>query len=381
MPTLLIFIYLLFETTKISREKIRHQFAIDSAAFIQMTDYSNFFNRTAYVNGTFPYRIFKQEFECPPEGMLQRADSTGEECIYDIFYKAGAFPKYVGDVARHAETPLDEEKQWQIEFCGSSESCWQDADRAYMNQNLSENPGLIKGPSVKPNSSICYDSSHYAEDMSAGLTLVTCDEAAKVMLFREQAFGYAQFYVQVYKLLGSVEQSQMTVFERLIENFNFFRKSYYLNTGECKESPSTCGDEGVREFKNNRPKRDVDMHFHTIDKVTIRYKKWKPGLPPTYTLPVAVYNESLMGGPLFQLATVKNSVLKQAGKGYNVYQGWTVPSNYFSVDFHQQGVNCQQTSNKPCVHVLVAAQCPRLGIDNNCVWPYPTPKYQTRIYP
>ena len=65
VPSLLLFVYLLFETTKVSREKIRQQFAVDSAAFIQMGDYTNLFNRTAYVNGAFPYRIFKEAYECP----------------------------------------------------------------------------------------------------------------------------------------------------------------------------------------------------------------------------------------------------------------------------------------------------------------------------
>ena len=66
IPSLLIFVYLLFETTKISREKIRQQFAVDSASFIQMGDYTNLLNRTAYVNGPFPHRIFRERYSCPP---------------------------------------------------------------------------------------------------------------------------------------------------------------------------------------------------------------------------------------------------------------------------------------------------------------------------
>ena len=63
IPSLLLFVYLLFETTKLSREKIRQQFAVDSAAFIQMSDYTNLLNRTAYVNGAFPSRIFKEMYD------------------------------------------------------------------------------------------------------------------------------------------------------------------------------------------------------------------------------------------------------------------------------------------------------------------------------
>src|SRR3989339_619338 len=100
IPSLLLFVYLLFETTKVSREKIRQQFAVDSAAFIQMGDYTNLLNRTAYVNGAFPYRIFKEQYECPPDRNWRTTEDGGRECTYDMLYKSGAFPKYKGDVPR-----------------------------------------------------------------------------------------------------------------------------------------------------------------------------------------------------------------------------------------------------------------------------------------
>ena len=60
IPTILLVIYLLFETAKLSRFKIRSQFALDSAAFIELTSYSNFLNAVAYVNGAFPFRVFRE---------------------------------------------------------------------------------------------------------------------------------------------------------------------------------------------------------------------------------------------------------------------------------------------------------------------------------
>ena len=98
IPSLMLFVYLLYETTKISRAKIQQQFAVDSAAFIQMTDYVNLFNRTAYVNGAFPYRIFKEAYECPPETPMQMASGSGEKCPYDMLFEAGAIPKSKSDV-------------------------------------------------------------------------------------------------------------------------------------------------------------------------------------------------------------------------------------------------------------------------------------------
>src|SRR3989304_4552981 len=62
-PTLFLFVYLIYETAKLSREKIKHQFAMDAAAFVEAPNYSDFLNRTAYVNGAFPMRIFEQGYD------------------------------------------------------------------------------------------------------------------------------------------------------------------------------------------------------------------------------------------------------------------------------------------------------------------------------
>lgn len=339
IPSLFLFVYLIFETAKLSREKIRHQFAIDSAAFIQMGDYTNLFNRTAYVNGTFPYRVFKEVYECPPNDYLQRTDDTGEECPYDMLYKAGNFPKYAGDVSGEPPTTLDGESKWDIRFSGA---------RAGMNANPPEFPDT--------------------------LTLIMEQQALKLYIFWDPIIGVYKFYAQFYTLLGSIEKSQITVFERLTENFNFFRKSYYLNTGECRKNPGTCASDGVANFKRIGEK-EGNFHMHYINKIKFWAKVPQSGIPPYYhgktNPPIDI--------KLFQLATVDNSALKAAGDGYQIYQGWDVAPNYFGIDFNKL-VACPETG-RPCVHAMVASQCPDLGSGNNCVWPYPTPKYQTRLYP
>src|SRR5574344_1870691 len=120
IPSLLIFVYLLFETTKISREKIRQQFAIDSAVFIQMGDYTNLFNRTAYVNGSFPYRIFKEQFGCSDSAyQTENTNGSGQKkCIYDMLYENGAFPANKEDTDSHSnEAKIDEASNvWKIVF-------------------------------------------------------------------------------------------------------------------------------------------------------------------------------------------------------------------------------------------------------------------------
>ncbi len=370
IPSLLLFVYLLFETTKISREKIRQQFAVDSAAFIQMGDYTNLLNRTAYVNGAFPYRIFKEAYECPPEKPLQKSDQSGQICPYDMLYAAGAFPKYKDDTSGSQPSSLDGLSKWEIEF-------------APARPDINKNP-----PDIAQQSGI---RSHAKNAEGRGpevLHLITWEQGNKIMLEWGTAIGYYKFYAQVYTLLGSVEESQYTVFDRLTDNFNFFRKSYYLNanTQECTDNPQLCGDvglHGTNSFYGNRIKKESNTFLMHYARKIVFFAKVFTGatLPPYYlgeTTPPMDMTTMAKDG-LFQLATIPDSTLGTLGTGLEVYQSWQAPKNYFSVDLNMLG-RCRGM-DKPCVHARVATQCPQLKDGNNCVWPNPTPKYQTRLYP
>ncbi len=370
IPSLLLFVYLLFETTKISREKIRQQFAVDSAAFIQMGDYTNLLNRTAYVNGAFPYRIFKEAYECPPEKQLQKSDQSGQICPYDMLYAAGAFPKYKDDTSGSQPSSMDGLSKWEIEF-GSA--------RPDINKNP---PDIAQLASIR---------SHAKNAEGRGpevLHLITWEQGNKIMLEWGTAIGYYKFYAQVYTLLGSVEESQYTVFDRLTDNFNFFRKSYYLNanTQECVNNPQICGDAGLHgtnSFYGNRIKKENNTFLmHYVRKLVFFAKVFTGAtLPPYYlgetTTPMDMTTMAKDG--LFQLATVPDATLNTLGTGLEVYQSWQAPKNYFSVDLNMLG-RCKGM-DKPCVHARITTQCPQLKNGNNCVWPNPTPKYQTRLYP
>lgn len=360
IPTLLLFVYLLFETTKLSREKIRQQFATDSAAFIQMGDYTNLLNRTAYVNGAFPYRIFKEAYECPPESPMQMASGSGEKCPFDMLYEAGAFPKYKDDVkgSQPTQGTFDQDGKWEIAFDESAR------------------------PEFKDNPTSKIDKPLFA--------LITEDQGVKVMLEWGTAIGYYKFYAQVYSLLGNVEESQWTVFERLTEGFNFFRKSYYLNanTPDCVNNPQLCGEDGLRStggFYDNKLIKGSNFYMHYVQKILFYAKVFTgASLPPYYlgkTNPPMDMTTMHPDG-LFQLATVTDDRLKKLGNGLDVYQGWELPENYFKAKAAiVNATKCKEAGGKPCVHALITTQCPQLGSGNNCVWPNPTPKYQTRLYP
>ncbi|KAF0127271.1 MAG: hypothetical protein FD189_338 [Elusimicrobia bacterium] len=367
IPTLFLFVYLLFETAKISREKIRQQFAVDSAAFIQMGDYTNFFNRTAYVNGAFPYRIFKEAFECPSKGpgidhVYKYTNKEEYECLYDMMYDNGAIPKYDGDEPRRVDPkPLDSEPEWSIGY--------KDTLR----------PGIN---SLQP-----------GDTLDERLILITHPQGQYIYIFWNEASGFVyKFYAQVYTLLGSVQESQYTVFKRLTERFNFFRKSYYLNASpaECVENPAACGEQGLTEGHNNfASKRISKSHgnfaMHFIQKIKFFCKR-------PYTHPILGQQYQMVETPdidmpspgLFQIASVKKDILRDLGRGVEIFQGWNSGNNYFNVDFDGGcGGRCSQVvcreTGRPCVHARVTTQCP--ASDNNCVWPNPTPKYQTRLYP
>lgn len=356
IPTLLLFVYLLYETTKISRAKIQHQFATDSAAFIQMTDYVNLFNRTAYVNGAFPYRIFKEAYECPPESPMQMSSGSGEKCPYDMLFEAGAIPKSRDDVSGAQPDSMDKSHKWEIAFSETAR------------------PEFKDNPSGRIDTPVFH--------------LITMDQGTKIMLEWGSGVGYYKFYSQVYSLLGTVEESQYTVFERLTDGFSFFKKSYFLNSGACEASDAqNCGAAGLSSaggFEANKIRRDDNFHMHFIQKILFYAKVFTGSSLPPYYLgktnpPMDMTTMDPRG--LFQLATVESGPLKTYGEGLDVFQPWTAPENFFGIKFNTQKFEgCPQQG--PCVHAKIAAQCPQLKTDgNNCVWPNPTPKYQTRLYP
>ena len=59
LPLFVLVIYLLIETTKVSIAKVRHQFALDNAAYTQVSSVSTFLNAVGLLNGPLPYRVLK----------------------------------------------------------------------------------------------------------------------------------------------------------------------------------------------------------------------------------------------------------------------------------------------------------------------------------
>ena len=359
LPSLFLFVYLLFETAKLSREKIRHQFALDSAAFIEMTNYSDFLNRSAYVNGAFPQRIFYEGFY---NTCIEKKNNTQGDCgtqgdrLYNILYKNGAFPRT--DQAP-PDQGLDEHPHWFLQFGGSG-------------SGKNNNP----------------------PDMGSGrLDLITMQDALDYWLSWDDAQDIYKLYVQIYQLLGSVEDAQFSVFKRLTSDHNFFRKSYWLNTNDAIDA----GEQGASYFPpssyqfNPKPYRIQEIMI-VGNKPTNNpfqpYVQWGPSSP--VQMPSTIAGCQPTSG-LFQAEAIPQAELNNLASphapgsqfglvlpGLPVFQNWgrgIIDKNYFNVNF-MNTVDCPGATGGtgPCVHATIS-------LSGGHLWPNPTPKFQTRLYP
>ncbi len=326
IPTILLVIYLLFETTKISREKIRHQFALDTSAFVELTSTSHYLNATAYVNGTFPYRVLKETFEYDKKQIPPDERNGGQEAIsfFDLYYEGGAFP-----AMQDGSSPASNDEIWELKHYQGSRP------------EFAKDVPTIDEKKVYP---------------------VTSEDLALKNLAYWNV-DYAKLYLMIYYLLGQIYDDQTKVYERLTNEGEFFRKGYYLNTGNCKMSE--CGKEGARAFKDYLMRTEPLY----ISKIAVFYKSENTN--EVKPLNLDLKDADIFDGKLFQLAYISKGSrdkLRTLYKGIEITQPFTAPTNYFNVRFKQ-----------PYTHARVALQCTKES--NNCVWPDPTPKYQVRLFP
>ncbi|OGS05472.1 MAG: hypothetical protein A3G41_07725 [Elusimicrobia bacterium RIFCSPLOWO2_12_FULL_59_9] len=331
LPSLVLFIYLLFETFVISREKIRHQFAVDSASFVELTQYSDFLNRTAYVNGAFVWRVFQEAFG--QEVVSGEGKSNQSLNVFDALYENGAFPK--GEGSGGAE--LDEEQVWKIRY--------NDAIRPGINDEDPE-PGV------------------------QNLTLFTSQQREAHWLVDENVYQYKNIFNQLFQLLYQVQSAQAAVNKKITEKHDFFTKSYHLNTTE----PARNAWRASRAIPNLED--DTKMHFLEIN--TIFYTCRRDGtrnMPGdcntdqyTYYYPTSYVLQYDDPEQLFQMTTVDNKLLSKFAKGISILQRWDVPDNYFGIKF------VREMHHDAVVHS-------KIQIAGGQIWPDPTPKYQVRLYP
>jgi hypothetical protein len=400
LPSLFVFVFLIYETAKLSRIKIRHQFAVDAAAFVEMTNYSDFLNRSAYVNGAFPMRIFWEGFHDTMLDCMGKDPCPGPTPLSEILYKDGIYPRSKGDPDPNSfSNAAGGMAAWDIEYSPQSPR------GNNMNQ---ENPDPNDAANCKVANGAVSSSNPNGGAAGGGGTscavIVSMNTAKYWNINWEDANQIYKLYVQIYQLLGSVESAQFSVLQRLQQQgpHNFLTKSYWLNTGgdvamaEAKELAKnfSVGSGGHDIWHNNSEVKFVcitNVMFHGNQLVHTwgqPYQIWASDPPPQ--MPQSIGECS----GLFQTVTVDKQVVKSlATPGSSSYPGWstftryaldpdhpTVYENYFHVDL--QGLMAG-VDGGPKVHATVAiggfGAKPAVWKENGALGP--TPKFQVREYP
>jgi hypothetical protein len=366
-PTLFLFVYLIYETAKLSREKIRHQFAMDAAAFVEMTNYSDFLNRTAYVNGAFPMRIFEEGywgFQADCEG---RGNGTCSPMSYaSLLYQNGAFPHVDGAyVNGHTPESSITGGKWKIEYGGP----------AGVGKN-SNPPDLsfVKG-----------------DDESTTYELFTLDNADHYWHTWQVATDMYKLYVQIYSLLGSVEDAQYQVLTRLTTGstpHSFLQKSYWLNTGDPVGSASALASSfdaamGGDFLHAVHPACLTKMDYWGNQHLNGGIQPYVPQhvAPPLKYVDLTASGGAgcaSVGGGLFEIEYLDNGMNTTLQNGLTIEMDWAIPAqNFFNVDF--VGMMAQQFPGRELRTTVSVNGDP--GTTSPSVWPDPTPKFQVRQAP
>ncbi|MBI3551530.1 MAG: Tad domain-containing protein [Elusimicrobia bacterium] len=382
-PTLMLFVFLLFETAKLSREKIRHQFAADAAVFVEMTNYSDFLNRSAYVNGAFPMRIFWEGFHGTPMQCLGKSGCSGDTTLDELLFNDGAFPRSKQDpnpdsFANSAGTlPL-----WDIEYGANS-------------PDMSTRNSTINTANPDPEGQDCSDTDANASASNC-VVLISKHTAQFWNVNWDDANQVYRLYVQIFQLLGSVESAQFQVLRRLTtegKRHNFLQKSYWLNVGgdnaigEAQKAAanfSNGNDAGFNSAKNAAVNfhcvKHVLFYGNTVTPQNLFQKTFMVGSVPIPEMPNNI-GENCDG--LFQVVTVDKNTLKtmtlDSGIGWPVTFAWAPPSsNYFNVSLKGLARN-GDPGGQPVVSATAFVD--GFGGSMPSVWPDPTPKFQVRTYP
>jgi len=341
VPIVLLVIYLIYETAKLSREKIRQQFALDAAAFVELQPAATYLNASAYVNAAFPYRVFRDNMTTKLTFTNPKGNAKQEELsVYDFFYRSGAFPGPADPKAPGSWNPKDTDLTWKLQYAKDTRKGWE-----------------VENPKSVGDDPITLGSPEVAEAYQVDDTLF---------------FDGLWFYITVYNLFGDIFTKQGDIYDKISAGGMFFKKSYYLNTGTCNESE--CGREGAAAFSNLK----IKLSPFYIKNAKLWWseffyaggKQYQQGNKSTT---MTVKKMGIPSGQLFQfsfLDSSSRSTLRRLKGGIDVTQPFRAPDNWFNVDLQ---------SYNPHVHATVFLECP--ADSNNCVWPQATSKYQVILEP
>ena len=171
-------------------------------------------------------------------------------------------------------------------------------------------------------------------------------------------------YAQIYNLLEEVAKGQNDVFQRISSNRAFYKKAYWLNSGQLIT-------EGQSDFHS------LESKFHYTDRVDFSGIQYNPSDP---------YNFLRTRGPkdgnglcndkgcveLFQVATIQELASYNPYLSFVVRERWQPPSVYFPVDL----ASLTRGALGDALHVRTSVR-----LSGGQVWPEPTPKFQVQLGP
>ena len=357
-PIFILVIYLLFETAKVSMTKVRQQFALDNAAYSQMSSASTFLNAMAMVDGPLPYRVmawFGQNLDQPgltiPKSGGSDYDGPNPLAVYDLFYKAGAFPS-IG--------PEYEEQTWNNPAPRPESNDW--GIRYYPSPEENSNANLVV-------SRADWEKEQPAEVGSDQTVVIINKTLVDNYIFpADTALKIIQGYLETYVRVGAIFESQEYVYKEVSRNAQMFREGYFLNVSDCKKNE--CARQSAARLK---PFLNLKAKPFEINKIRLYFSE-TTGSDHMQSYPIDLEMNSIMNDSLFQFAyldSATRSRLRRLARGVVLKQNFKLPKNYFNINLEQK--------YKPYVRNTVVLSCPRSS--NNCVWPNPIPKYTVTLKP
>jgi len=365
-PIFILVMYLLFELTKVSIAKIRNQYALDNAAYTQVTAVSTQLNGIAMTNGPLPYRTLRTyNAEIPvKEGMEEIAqEKFGKTTttIFDLFFRAGAVPTIADDYEWGINSPPSADAtDWGVHF-----AYYEGIDADAKN----EEEGKAKGYKYDRRAMGWELPQPKAPDEKEELALMHKEMVRYFKVDTDTAVAAIYAYLFVYAQVGSIYESQTYAAKETTRNAQAFREGYYLNVDDCK--PSECARQSAKKLA---PFLRINTKRFDIKKATFFASYDRGGTSGSVTPIELNMQELLNGNDLFLFAYIDPSStgnLRTLSRGIRLKQSYHLPSNYFNIHLEQK--------YKPYVRNTVVMSCGRPN--NNCIWPNPLPKYNVYLRP
>ena len=352
LPLFVLVIYLLVEVTKVSIAKVRHQFALDNAAYSQMTTVSVFLNAVGLLNGPLPYRVMRtydEQLKIVDDNNKYHGKGDKELTVFDLFYQAGAVPTVASDyVWGYNPPPKAASTDWGVHYIQRTD--WTDEEKK------------------------AYDRTAWEKETPAAITervvLMNKDMVDKFYISAKQVgLPAIKAYLNTYVQVGDTYNLQKDLYQKLIKNAGIFREGYFLNVDDCKKGQ--CARQSASRLA---PYLSIPTKRQEADDIMVYVSASDMAGGTGGAIDIPLQMSEMGATPLFFFAYVDGagrSRLQALKRGITLKQDFPLPKNHFNINL--------TSKYKPYVRNKVLMSCPRTN--NNCVWPNPLPKYNVTLRP